>query len=273
MDELRELLPYLKLWSTYLDIAIVAYIIYKFMQLIKETRAEQLVKGIIVLLVVTKLSDVMQLHTIYWLLKNAMTVGAIAIIIIFQPELRRALEHIGRGKFFSKSELQVKELETMLDEIIQAVSELSKNRTGAIIALEQETGLNEYIETGVRIDGIISSGLLINIFEPNTPLHDGAVIIRKNRVAAAGCFLPLTESQNLSKQLGTRHRAALGLTEISDSLVVIVSEETGVISFAREGKLSRYLDTKSLREILKNHYIKVESKRQPVWTKWGVKNE
>ncbi|WP_073027228.1 diadenylate cyclase CdaA [Lutispora thermophila] len=273
MDELKELLPYLKLWSTYLDIAIVAYIIYKFMQLIKETRAEQLVKGIIILLVVTKLSDVMQLHTIYWLLKNAMTVGAIAIIIIFQPELRRALEHIGRGKFFTKNELQVEELETMLDEIIQAVSELSKNRTGAIIALEQETGLNEYIETGVRIDGIISSGLLINIFEPNTPLHDGAVIIRKNRIAAAGCFLPLTESQNLSKQIGTRHRAALGLTEISDSLVVIVSEETGVISFAREGKLSRYLDTKSLREILKNHYIKVESKKQPVWTKWGVKNE
>ena len=161
----------------------------------------------------------------------------------------------------------------MLEEIIVAVSDLSKNRTGAIIAMEQDTGLNEYIETGVRIDGVISAGLLINIFEPNTPLHDGAVIIRKNRIAAAGCFLPLTESQNLSKQLGTRHRAALGLTEISDSLVVIVSEETGVISFAREGKLSRYLDTKSLKEILKNNYIKIETKKQPVWSKWGAKNE
>ena len=272
MNEFRELLPFLKHWSTYLDIGIVAFIIYKAMQLIKETRAEQLIKGIIILMVITKLSDVMQLHTMYWLLKNAMTVGAIAILIIFQPELRRVLEHLGRGKFFAKNELHEQEIESMLNEIIVAVNELSKNKIGAIIALEQETGLNEFIETGVKIDAEISSGLFINIFMPNTPLHDGAVIIRKNRIAAAGCFLPLTDNQNLSKQLGTRHRAGLGLTEISDSLVVIVSEETGIISFARDGKLSRYLDLKSLKEILKNQYISKEFKH-PVWPKWGGKNE
>lgn len=270
MNEFKELLPFLKQWSTYLDIGIVAFIIYKLMMLIKETRAEQLIKGIIILIIITKLSDVMQLHTMYWLLKNAMTVGVIAILIIFQPELRRALEHIGRGKFFAKNELQKQEIESMLNEITTAVNELSKNKIGAIIALEQDTGLNEFIETGIKVDSAISAGLLVNIFTPNTPLHDGAVIIRKNRIAAAGCFLPLTDNQNLSKQLGTRHRAALGLTEISDSLVIIVSEETGVISFARDGKLSRYLDPKSLKEILKNEYI---IKEQPVLTKWGGKSE
>lgn len=270
MNEFRELLPFLKQWSTYLDIGIIAFIIYKLMMLIKETRAEQLIKGIIVLIIITKLSDFLQLHTMYWLLRNAMTVGAIAILIIFQPELRRALEHIGRGKFFPKNELQKHEIESMLNEISLAVSELSKNKIGAIIVLEQKTGLSEFIETGVKIDSAISAGLFVNIFTPNTPLHDGAAIIRKNRIIAAGCFLPLTDNQNLSKQLGTRHRAALGLTEISDSLVIIVSEETGVISFARDGKLSRYLDPKSLKEILKNEYT---VKEPLVLPKWGVKNE
>lgn len=270
MNEFRELLPFLKQWSTYLDIGIIAFIIYKLMMLIKETRAEQLIKGIIILIVITKLSDFMQLHTMYWLLRNAMTVGAIAILIIFQPELRRALEHIGRGKLFFKNELQEQDIENMLKEISAAVSELSKNKIGAIIVIEQETGLNEFIATGVKLDSSISAGLFINIFTPNTPLHDGAVIIRKNRIAAAGCFLPLTDNQNLNKQLGTRHRAALGITEISDSLVIIVSEETGVISFARDGKLSRYLDPKSLKEILKNEYV---VKEQIVLPKWGGKNE
>ncbi|MDD3439290.1 MAG: DNA integrity scanning protein DisA nucleotide-binding domain protein, partial [Clostridiaceae bacterium] len=137
---------------------------------------------------------------------------------------------------------------------------------------EQETGLNEYIETGTKLDSVVNNEILINLFVPNTPLHDGAVIIRRNRIAAAGCFLPLTQSQNLSKELGTRHRAAIGITEISDSMVIIVSEETGVISFAKMGRLSRYLDTKSLREIIKNS-IKARENKQPIWMKWGVKNE
>lgn len=272
MDELKELLPYLKSWNTYVDIGIIAYIIYKLMILIKETRAEQLIKGLGMLIVVTKLSEIMGLHTVYWLLKNAMTVGVIAILIIFQPELRRALEHIGRGRLFARIEVLEEEFEKMVDEIIQAVAVLAKKRIGAIIVLEQETGLNEYIHTGTKLDSIISGGLLINIFIPNTPLHDGAVIIRKDKIAAAGCFLPLTENQNLSKELGTRHRAALGITETSDSLCVIVSEETGVISFAYEGKITRYLDTKSLKEILKNHY-KEKYTKQPLWVKRGEKIE
>ncbi len=272
MNELKELLPYLRTWNTYVDIGIIAFIIYKAMKLIKETRAEQLIKGITMLIVATKLSEVLGLHTVYWLLKNAMTVGVIAIMIIFQPELRRALEHIGRGRFFVKSELLDKEMDSMMDEIGAAVSHLSKTRTGAIIVIEQETGLNEYIETGTKLDSLVTNELLVNLFVPNTPLHDGAVIIRRNRIAAAGCFLPLTQSQNLSKELGTRHRAAIGITEISDSMVIIVSEETGVISFTKMGRLSRYLDTKSLKEIIKNS-IKSKESKHPVWMKRGARDE
>lgn len=272
MNELKELLPYLKMWNTYVDIGIIALIIYKAMNLIKETRAEQLIKGIAMLIIATKLSELLGFHAVYWLLTKAMTVGVIAILIIFQPELRRALEHIGRGRFFQKGELVEQEIDSMLEEISTAVAHLSQNKIGAIIVLEQETGLNEYIETGIRIDAAISSELISNIFIPNTPLHDGAVIIRRNRIAAAGCFLPLTQSQNLSKDLGTRHRAAIGITEISDSLVIIVSEETGIISFAKAGRLSRYLDTKSLSEIIKNSY-KAKETKQPIWMKWGGRNE
>lgn len=272
MNELRELIPYLKMWNTYVDIGIIAYIIYKIMNLIKETRAEQLIKGIVLLIVATKLSEILGFHAVYWLLKNTMTVGVIAILIIFQPELRRALEHLGRGKFFSKGEAYDQEFDSMLDQINIAVAQLSKTKTGAIVVLEQEIGLNEYIETGTKIDSVVSNELLTNIFVPNTPLHDGALIIRRNRVAAAGCFLPLTQTQNLSKELGTRHRAAIGITEISDCLVIIVSEETGVISLAKDGRLSRYLDTKSLKEIIKNNY-KFKELKQPLWVKWGGKNE
>lgn len=276
MDELKELIPYLTAWNTYADIAIIAFVIYKLMILIKETRAEQLIKGLAMLIIATKFSEILGLHTVYWLLKNAMTVGVIAIIIIFQPEFRRALEHIGRGGLFTKKEVLEVEFEHLVEEIAAAVGELSKKRIGALIILEQETGLNEYIQTGTALDSIISSGLLINIFIPNTPLHDGALIIRNNRIAAAGCFLPLTENKNLSKELGTRHRAALGISEASDGMCVIVSEETGVISFASDGKITRYLDTKSLKEILKNNYkdkFKDKNSKQLLWIKRGGKVE
>lgn len=272
MNELLQLVPYLKQWNTYVDILIIALIFFKLMDLIKETRAEQLIKGIVMLIIATKVSEMLGLHTVYWLLKNAMTVGFIAILIIFQPELRRALEHLGRGKFFSKGDIADQELDAMLDEINNAVGQLSKSKTGALIILEQETGLSEHMETGILIDSKVTAQLLVNIFIPNTPLHDGALIIRKNRIATAGCFLPLTQNQNLSKELGTRHRAALGVTELSDALAIVVSEETGVISFAMEGKLSRYLDTKSLKEIIKNNY-KIKDEKQPIWMKWGAKNE
>ncbi|MDN5331095.1 MAG: diadenylate cyclase [Tepidanaerobacteraceae bacterium] len=239
-----------------LDIAIVAYVSYKAIQLIRGTRAVQLIRGIIVFVVFTKLSEWLGLYTINWLLKNAMTVGVIALLVVFQPELRRVLEQLGRSRFFSSSlfGLGEEELSFLIDNLAQAAEELSKNKIGALIVLERETGLNEYIETGVKIEGYLTAELLINIFIPNTPLHDGAVIVRNDKVMAAGCYLPLTENPNLSKELGTRHRAALGVTEQSDAVAIIVSEETGVISVAREGKLSRYLDVKTLKNVLKEVY-------------------
>jgi len=249
-----------------LDIAIVAYVSFKAIQLIQGTRAVQLLKGLVVLVVSTKLSEWLGLYTINWILKNAMTVGAIALLIVFQPELRRALEQMGRGRFFSTPILGLgeEELNRLIDHIAGAAEELSKDKIGALMVLEKQTGLNEYIETGVKIGGNVTAELLINIFIPNTPLHDGAVIIRNDKIMAAGCYLPLTENPNLSKELGTRHRAALGVTEQSDAVAIIVSEETGVISVAKEGKLSRYLDVKTLKNMLKDIY-QIKDKKSSLW--------
>ncbi|SJZ70833.1 diadenylate cyclase [Garciella nitratireducens DSM 15102] len=257
-----------------IDIAIVAYVFYKLMGLIKETRAEQLIKGIIFILLATQLSEWLGLYTINWILKNTLTVGVIAILVVFQPELRRGLERIGRSKFFGNIfEKSSEEQSTgTIDEIIKAVQMLSKDKVGALIVIERETKLGEVIETGIHLDSLVSGELIINTFIPNTPLHDGAMIIRGDRIVASGCFLPLTENQGLSKQLGTRHRAGLGITENSDSVVVIVSEETGIISLAMDGKLSRYLDIQSLRQILID--VLVEKEQNPIqfnWLKWRRK--
>ncbi|WP_341457523.1 diadenylate cyclase CdaA [Garciella nitratireducens] len=257
-----------------IDIAIVAYFFYKLMGLIKETRAEQLIKGIIFILLATQLSEWLGLYTINWILKNTLTVGVIAILVVFQPELRRGLERIGRSKFFGNIfEKSSEEQSTgTIDEIIKAVQMLSKDKVGALIVIERETKLGEVIETGIHLDSLVSGELIINTFIPNTPLHDGAMIIRGDRIVASGCFLPLTENQGLSKQLGTRHRAGLGITENSDSVVVIVSEETGIISLAMDGKLSRYLDIQSLRQILID--VLVEKEQNPIqfnWLKWRRK--
>lgn len=235
-----------------LDIIIVAFIIYKAMMIIKGTRAVQLIKGLIVLLLASLASKFFGLTTVGWILGQLQTVLVVALPIVFQPELRRALERLGRGKFFARpmSMLNEEALVKLIDQIVRAVKILSQNNLGALIMLERETGVNDYIETGTKIDGLVSTEFLINIFIPKSPLHDGAVIIRGDRVAAAGCFLPLSENPNLSKELGTRHRAALGLTEQSDVIGVIVSEETGVISVAEEGRLTRYLDENTLREVL-----------------------
>lgn len=253
-----------------LDIAIVAVVCYKTMQLIQGTRAVQLLKGLIVLIVSTKLSEWFGLYTINWILRNAMTVGVIALLIVFQPELRRALEQLGRGRFFSTPTLglEEEELNLLIDHTAKTVEELSKDKIGALIVIERQTGLNEYIETGIKIDGVLTTELLMNIFVPNTPLHDGAVIIRDNKIMAAGCYLPLTENPNLSKELGTRHRAALGITEQSDAVAIIVSEETGVISVAKEGKLSRYLDVKTLKNMLRDIF-EAKEKKSPLlhWRK------
>lgn len=248
-----------------LDIIIVAFIIYKAMMIIKGTRAVQLIKGLIVLLLASLASKFFGLTTVDWILGQLQTVLVVALPIVFQPELRRALERLGRGKFFARpmSMLNEEALVKLIDQIVRAVKILSQNNLGALIMLERETGVNDYIETGTKIDGFVSTEFLINIFIPKSPLHDGAVIIRGDRVAAAGCFLPLSENPNLSKELGTRHRAALGLTEQSDVIGVIVSEETGVISVAEEGRLTRYLDENTLREIL-NKRLQTAKQQNPM---------
>jgi len=253
-------------WLSLLDIALVAYVFYKAIILIRGTRAEQLVKGLAVLLIATVVSGQLGLHTFHWLLRNTMAIGLVAIAILFQPELRRALETLGRGKIFTRSNYLYADtdFELMLDELIKAVQVLVKKRLGALIVLERETGLNELVETGIFIDGQVTAELLINIFLPRSPLHDGAVIIRGNRMIAAGCYLPLTENPNLSTELGTRHRAALGVSEQSDAVAIVVSEETGVVSITNNGKLTRYLDEKTLKQLLIN-LCKPPAQNQSFW--------
>ncbi len=236
----------------YIDIIIIAYVIYRLFVWIRGTRAVQLIKGIIVLIAAMLIAEYFRLYTIRWILANLQTMLLVALPVVFQPELRRALEQIGRGRFFSQSlsSLPEEDMSKVIQEIIKAVKVLARNKIGALIVIERETGLNDYVESGIRINGILSSEFLINIFIPNTPLHDGAVIVRGDRVLAAGCFLPLTDSQDLSTELGTRHRAAIGITENSDAVVVVVSEESGILSLANDGKLTRYLDETTLKEML-----------------------
>lgn len=273
LEQIMELFKQLRFMDL-IDIAIVAYVAYRAILLIRGTRAVQLIKGLAVLIISTKASEWLGLYTINWLLRNTMTVGVIALLIVFQPELRRALEQLGRGgflvnPFFSISE---EEINKLINELAHAVQVFTKNKMGTLIVLERNTGLNEVIETGIEIGGKVTAELLVNIFIPNTPLHDGAVVIRNDKIMAAGCFLPLTENPNLSKELGTRHRAALGITEQSDAVSIIVSEETGVISVAVDGKLTRYLDIKTFKEMIKNLlHSKKEQKQIPIF-KWRKSN-
>jgi diadenylate cyclase len=245
--------------SSVIDILIVAFLMYRLMLLIKGTRAVQLIKGLAVLLVITAFASLFNLYTINWLLGKSMTALVVALPVVFQPELRRALEKLGRGRFLNHPTLapsgeidQVK----VVNEIIRAVTLLSKNKIGGLIVLERETGLEDHIDTGVKVDGLVTAEFLVNIFVPKTPLHDGAVIIRGDRVAAAACFLPLSESPHLPSDLGTRHRAGIGITEHSDAVAVIISEETGYISLAVEGVINRHLDevelSKRLTDLLYN---------------------
>ena len=219
--------------------------------LIKDTRAEQLLKGILLILLLFPVTYELHLRTLYWILNKTMVIGVIMFVIIFQPEIRRALEHLGRTAFVDKHILEDDEtMNKVVNEIVVAVSNLSESKTGALILIEQRTGLLEIMNTGTKIDAIVSSALLENIFVVNTPLHDGATIIRNDRIAASGCFLPLTSSNELNKKLGTRHRAGIGISEVSDAIVIIVSEETGTISLAVNGKLTRDYDRDSLRDII-----------------------
>lgn len=234
-----------------IDILLVTYVIYKLIMLIRGTRAVQLLKGIMVIIITWLLSKYFQLTTLHWLMSQAFTFGVLALVIIFQPELRRALEQLGRGKLFSRTSTVDEEVVSrMVQEVCKSTTYMAKRRIGALLVIEKDTGLNDYVETGILINGKVSSELLINIFIPNTPLHDGAVILRKDTVMAAGCYLPLTENPTISKELGTRHRAAIGMSEVSDGLSIVVSEETGQVSFACNGQVHRNLTEEQLSEIL-----------------------
>lgn len=234
-----------------LDILIVAFFIFKLMMLIRGTRATAIIKGLAVLFVANVASGFVGLRTVNWILEQGTTVILIALPIVFYPELRRALEHLGRGQLFARiASLGGEDVGELTDVLVRTARLLSESHTGALIVLEREVGLEEYVESGVHLEAELSTELLLNIFTPNTPLHDGAVIIRGTRVVAAACFLPLTDNPYVSTKLGTRHRAGLGISEQSDAIVVILSEETGTISLAKGGRLERGFDENSLRERL-----------------------
>lgn len=259
------------LLKTIVDISIVSYAIYKMAKLVRETRAWQLIKGILFILIASKLSEIMGLRTIAFILKMIIQYLAIALVVLFQPELRRGLEQIGRSRFknfFSfEDESYTIKIKSNIEEIIKAVVEMSRTFTGALIVIERETKIGDIINSGIQIDSNVTSELLINIFTPNTPLHDGAVVIRGDKIKAAACFLPLTENPNLSKELGTRHRAALGISEVSDAIVVVVSEESGKISVALSGGLTRNLTSDTLRKALSKNLLEkdVPNKKLGLW--------
>ena len=241
----------IKLVSLIIDIAIVLFLTYELIKIVKGSRAWQLIKGIAFLVIATALSKLLNLYILNYILSMIMDWGVILIIIIFQPEIRRALEHIGSTAFDDFHVIQDdQKLEEVIDQLIVAVEDMAETKTGALIAIEQGTGLAEIISTGTQLDAVITSALIENIFFKNTPLHDGATIIRNDRIVSAGCVLPLTNNNTINKKLGTRHRAAIGLSEISDALVIVVSEETGAISLAVKGRLTRNYDGKKLKNIL-----------------------
>ncbi|OKP73663.1 hypothetical protein A3844_23960 [Paenibacillus helianthi] len=229
-----------------IDILIVSYIIYKVLNMVRGTRAIQLLKGILVLVVIWALSTLLDLYTLKWLMNQIFTFGIFAIFIIFQPELRRGLEQLGRGKFFGRAAENDEEVSKLIGEVIKALNYLAQRKIGALIVFERATGLNEYTESGIPMRSVVSSELLINIFIPNTPLHDGALIMQDGQIAAAACYLPLSENPFISKELGTRHRAAIGISEVADSVSVVVSEETGQISLAINGQIVRDIKEESL---------------------------
>jgi diadenylate cyclase len=263
-----------------LEMMIIAFAIYHIIIWVKNTRAWMLVKGIIVLLLFSLGAAILGMNVILWLFKNTIGVGITAVIIVFQPELRKALEELGRKNLFmsivtfdEQKDKDGRFSDKTISEIVKATFELSKEKTGALIVIEQTVSLKEYERTGIIIDSLITSQLLINIFEHNTPLHDGAVIMRNNRIAAATCYLPLSDNMELSKELGTRHRAAVGISEVTDSLTIIVSEETGRVSIALGGKLIRSVDADYLKSKLVEIQAKpVETRKIKLW-RGRLKNE
>lgn len=254
-----------------LDIFIVAYIFYRLLGLIQGTRAVQLLKGLIFLLVFSVLVSYIHLDMVNWLLEKLWIIFAITLPIVFQPELRRILEQLGQGGFFktSNGNLDPESYQAIIKELTDAVGVLSRNRVGALIIISRETGIEEYLESGIAMDSLVSAELLINTFIPNTPLHDGALVIKNGRIYKAACFLPLSNNPQLPKELGTRHRAGLGICEVSDVLSVIVSEETGSVTLGRDGRLLRFLDAESLKEILEKELILEDEDKQSLWRRWS----
>ena len=243
-------------FSDIVDILIISFIIYKILGFVRSTRAEQLAKGLGILLVALFVSEWLHFYTVHWVISSVLNVGLIALIVVFQPELRRALEYLGRGRFGARQfSMDRERIAENVDTIVRAIDYFSQKKEGALIVIERETALSDIAETGTILDATLSESTLENIFYKGAPLHDGAVILRSDRVLAAGCVLPLTENPNHSKDLGTRHRAGIGISEVSDAIVLIVSEETGIISMAIDGKLSRFLDLKTVEKTLLGYYL------------------
>lgn len=266
-------------WTTWdyiasvIDIAILSFVIYKLLLLIRGTRAAQLLRGIFIILILSIVSDWIGLHAVQWILDQIWAAIFLILVVVFQPEIRRLLEQIGRGRLFSgRAALSTSDLAHLIDAMVDAAVACAKTKTGMLVVVERETGLNDYIESGIPVDATVTKELLLNVFVPNTPLHDGAAIIRGNRVAAAACFLPLSDNPYISMALGTRHRAGIGITEVSDALVLIVSEETGAISLAQDGKLARHLDERQLRDSLIKQLGSADtvSAGLPFWKKGGA---
>ena len=246
----------------FIDIFLLTVIIYELLVHVRQTRVSQTIKGIVILLLATWLSDVVGMRTIHALLSWAINAGPVLLIVLFQPEIRRILEELGNNSVFDAAGRLQKSnnIELIIDEMILAFEHMARRRVGALVVVENKIRLNDVIATGTRVDGLISQPLLENIFEPNTPLHDGAVVIRGDRVISAACLLRLSDTTGVGRDLGTRHRAGLGVSEVSDATVFIVSEETGIISMAEGGRLVRHLDETSLRQILHRIYDAEEEK-------------
>lgn len=272
-------LPSIKI-TDLLEIFIIAFVVYQIMLWVQNTRAWMLFKGILFLLIFILFASIFEMNTILWIASKTINVGIIAVIIIFQPELRKALEQLGRKNILTTlfpidnpKNNEERFSDKTVNEITKAVFEMGSVRTGALIVIEREISLADYENTGIEVDSLISSQLLINIFEHNTPLHDGAIIVRGNRVAAATCYLPLSDNMGLSKELGTRHRAGVGISEVSDSVTIIVSEETGKVSIATAGELTRNVDA----DYLRNKLYEIQNKNTEGGrfriTKGRVKNE
>lgn len=234
-----------------IDILVIWFLIYELIMLIRGTRAIQLFKGILVIILIKIVSWYVGLSTVSWLMDQVINWGVIAIVVIFQPEIRRGLEHLGRGTLFARNKTANEQEEEMIKQLDQAIQYMSKRRIGALISIQMDTGLEEYIETGIPMDADITGALLINTFIPNTPLHDGAVIIKNNRIAVAAAYLPLSDSKLIPKELGTRHRAAVGISEVTDALTIVISEETGEVSITKDNELLRNMSQKDYLKFMR----------------------